>query len=54
MGRRSSLHEVFVRVKTPMGLEQFEVRFFFAEKNETLQFFSGSAIDLYKKFLRTN
>ena len=25
MGRCSSLHEDFVRVKTPMGLEQFEV-----------------------------
>ena len=25
MGRRSSLHEDFVRVKTPIGLERFEV-----------------------------
>jgi len=25
MGRRSSLHEHFVRVKTPIGLERFEV-----------------------------
>ena len=25
MGRRSSLHEDFVRVKTPMGLERFQV-----------------------------
>ena len=25
MGRCSSLHEDFVRVKTPMGLERFEV-----------------------------
>ena len=25
MGRRSSLHEHFVRVKTRMGLERFEV-----------------------------
>ena len=25
MGRRSSLHEDFVRVKTRMGLERFEV-----------------------------
>ena len=32
MGRCSSLHEDFVRVKTPMGLERFEVRFFFREK----------------------
>ena len=32
MGRRSSLHEDFVRVKTLMGLEPFEVRFFFGEK----------------------
>ena len=32
MGRRSSLHEDFVRVKTLMGLERFEVRFFFREK----------------------
>ena len=31
MGRRSSLHEDFVRVKTLMGLERFEVRFFFGE-----------------------
>ena len=29
MGRRSSLHEDLVRDKTPMGLERFEVRFFF-------------------------
>ena len=28
MGRKSSLYEDFVRVKTPMGLEPFEVRFF--------------------------
>ena len=27
MGRCSSLHEDFVRVKTPMGLERFEVTF---------------------------
>ena len=27
MGRRSSLHEHFVRVKTLMGLEPFEVRY---------------------------
>ena len=32
MGRRSSLNEDFVRVKTLMGLERFEVRFFFREK----------------------
>ena len=32
MGRRSSLHEDFVRVKTPMGLQQFELRFFFSRK----------------------
>ena len=31
MGRRSSLHEDFVRVKTPMGLERFQVRFLFGE-----------------------
>ena len=29
MGKRSSLHEDFVCVKTPMGLERFEVGFFF-------------------------
>ena len=28
MGRRSSLHEDFVRVKTLMGLERFEVENF--------------------------
>ena len=28
MGRRLSLHQDFVRVKTRMGLEPFEVRFF--------------------------
>ena len=28
MGSRSSLHEDFERVKTLMGLEPFEVRFF--------------------------
>ena len=32
MGIRSSLHEDFVRVKTLMGLEPFEVRFFFEQK----------------------
>ena len=32
MGKRSSLHEDFVRTKTPMGLEQFEVRFFIRKK----------------------
>ena len=32
MGRRSSLHEDFVRVKTPMGLGRFEVRFFSRDK----------------------
>ena len=32
MGRRSLLHEDGSRVKTPMGLERFEVRFFFREK----------------------
>ena len=32
MGGRSSLHELVQRVKTPMGLEPFEVRFFFGEK----------------------
>ena len=31
MGSRSSLHEDFVRVKTLMGLEPFEVRFFFGQ-----------------------
>ena len=29
---RSSLHEDFVRVKTPIGLGRFEVRFFSGEK----------------------
>ena len=29
---RSSLHEDFVRVKTLMGLQQFELRFFFSRK----------------------
>ena len=32
MARRLSLHEGFVRVKTLMGLEPFEVRFFFGQK----------------------
>ena len=32
MGSRSSLHEDFVRVKTLMGLEPFEVRFFIGQK----------------------
>ena len=32
MGDRSSLHEDFVRVKTLMGLEPFEVNFFFGQK----------------------
>ena len=32
MGRRPSLHEDYMRIKTLMGLERFEVRFFFGEK----------------------
>ena len=32
MGRRSSLHEMVQRVKTHMGLELFEARFFVKEK----------------------
>ena len=32
MGGRSSLHEDFVGVKTPMGLGRFEVRFFSRDK----------------------
>ena len=32
MGRRSSLHEAFIIVKSLMGLERCEVRFFFREK----------------------
>ena len=32
MGSRSSLHEDFVRVRTLMGLEPFEVRFFIGQK----------------------
>ena len=32
MGRRSSLYEDFVRVKTLMGLGRFEVRFFSGKK----------------------
>ena len=32
MGRRSSLHEDFVLVKTLMGLGRFEVRFFSGDK----------------------
>ena len=32
MGSRSSLHEDFVSVKTLMGLEPFEVRFFVRQK----------------------
>ena len=32
MGRRSSLHEDFIIVKTHMGLGRFEVRFFSVEK----------------------
>ena len=31
MGRRLSLRELFVSVKTLMGLEPFEVRFLFEE-----------------------
>ena len=54
MDRRSSLHEDWVCVKTLMGLELFEVRFFFVGKNETLQFFSGDAVEQYHKFLHNN
>ena len=32
MGRRSSLHEEFIRVKTPMGLERFQVENFWVLK----------------------
>ena len=34
---KSQLLENFVRVKTHVGLEQLEVRFFFVEQNKTLQ-----------------
>ena len=35
MGSRSSLYEDFVCAKTLMGLEPFEVRFFFEQKFTT-------------------
>ena len=37
MDRRSSLHEQFVRVKTGMGLERFEVLSFFQDFLEFLE-----------------
>ena len=36
MGKRSSLHEDFVRVKTPMGLERFEVGKFLRPNSNSL------------------
>ena len=37
MGRRSSLHEHFVRIKTRMGLERFEASIFFQDFLEFLE-----------------
>ena len=37
MSRRLSLHEHFVRVKTRMGLERFEVSIFFQDFLEFLE-----------------
>ena len=47
---RSSLDEDFVRVKTLMGLEPFEIRFFFRQKFTTLDL---ALKWLIKKLLRT-
>ena len=46
MGRRSSLYELQMCVKTLMGLEPFEVRFFFGEK--------FTKFDLALKKVKTN
>ena len=48
MGRRSSLHEHFVHVKTHMGLERFEV-----ENLELFPIFPGSKFS-ENYFLRVN
>ena len=57
-----------MRVKTPMGLERFEVGKKFSQisqslgftkelvfsQNKTLQFFSGPGVDLYQKLIWYN
>ena len=50
MGRRSSLHEDFVRVKTPMGLEPFEVRFFVFKKSTKLYLALKGVIENRSRF----
>ena len=37
MGRWSSLHEDFARVKTPMGIQRFEVAKFFPTNEDSIQ-----------------
>ena len=52
MGSRSSLNEDFVRVKTLMGLEPFEVRFFirqkFTKSNLALKWLISNFLKIFK------
>ena len=54
MGSRSSLHEDFARVKTLMGLEPFELRFFVGQKftkiNLALKLLIRNSIKLVHSF----
>ena len=52
MGRRLSLLEDFARVKTLMGLEQFEVRFFFREKFIKLDLAKHSVTENFSKLTK--
>ena len=50
MGRWSSLHEIFVRVKTLMGLERFEVSIKFRPKSQSLGNYEGIGFGTEKNF----
>ena len=51
MGSRSSLHEHFVRVKTLMGLEPFEVRFLFWKKSTKMYLAINGVIENHSRFV---
>ena len=50
MDRRSSLHEDFVRVKTPMGLERFEVENLLSLKKIEASLLAQEGIQIEKCF----
>ena len=51
MGQRILLNEDFGRVKTPMGLEPFEVRFFFGKKSTKMHLTLKGVIENHPKFV---